>query len=486
MTEIHAFWYNTPETQTDSQDKSIMSLPKTLTVIVALIALALAAALGTLVLRPSGPLLSKATFDRTRITPNADGVDDLAVIEYRLSRPATVSIYLDGSNGDRYYFRRDERRISGSYRVLFSGIVAGYTLPGEQILGTVERRLIPDDRYTWVIEAVAGKTVERKSGILEVAEADSALPEISAFEIHPSEFTPNQDGIRDRVSINVYLEKPAQLSVYLEGPDGQRYYLPEREEGRLPGDMGNHEFDYDGGVDQGLEPPPDGEYAVYAVAQDAEGQRIVRQGRLSIRDGGLPQVEIVPQATGAVVYFGSMPYDERYYTDLEVTGEKIPRPEGVVSDLTTLTMPLGDLLVFKLTVSNYGSTPVRTAGPFPGTVYQFNQRAASLEAYEESGAWRIGLNCDTAYSDFPWRWALAPLEELQAVYDEESGETYYYLLPGQRAEVWGAIRMTEIRKARNPQDCWAGLIHEDVGIPAFQSRVGEREIELVSVNSGAD
>jgi hypothetical protein len=39
--------------------------------------------------------------------------------------------------------------------------------------------------------------------------------------------------------------------------------------------------------------------------------------------------------------------------------------------------------------------------------------------------------------------------------------------------------MTEIRKARNPQECWAGLIHEDVGIPEFQSRVGAREIELV-------
>lgn len=459
-----------------------MPFPRLLTLLVALTALAVTVTIGIVVLRPPLPLLVSATFDRERITPNADGIDDLAVIEYRLSRPATVSIFLEGSNGDRYYFRQNEPRISGQYRVLFSGIVAGYVLPGEEIAGTIERRLIPNDRYTWVIEATHGNEVERKSGTLEIAEADSALPEISAFEIHPAEFTPNQDGIRDRVSINVYLEKPAQLSVYLEDASGQRYYLPEREEGRLPGDRGNHEFDYDGGVDQGMEPPPDGQYTVYAVAQDAEGQRIVRQGTLSIRDGGLPQVEIVPQSTGAVVYFGSMPYDERYYTDLDTAGQPIPRPEGVISDLTTLTMPLGDLLVFKLTVSNYGSTPVRTAGPFPGTVYQFNQRAASLEAYEESGAWRIGINCDTAYSDFPWRWALAPLEELQAVYDEETGETYYYLLPGQRAEVWGAIRMTELRKARNPQACWAGLIHEDVGIPAFQSRVGEREIELVTIS----
>jgi hypothetical protein len=71
------------------------------------------------------------------------------------------------------------------------------------------------------------------------------------------------------------------------------------------------------------------------------------------------------------------------------------------------------------------------------------------------------------------------LEELTAVYDEETNETYYYLEPGQRTETWGAIRMTEIRKARNPQECWAGLIHEDVEIPEYQSRVGAREIELV-------
>jgi hypothetical protein len=100
-----------------------------------------------------------------------------------------------------------------------------------------------------------------------------------------------------------------------------------------------------------------------------------------------------------------------------------------------------------------------------------------MGAYEESGAWRVGLNCDTALSDFPWRWALAPLDELNPVYDEASGETYYYLNPGQRAEVWGAVRLTELIEARNPQFCWAGLIHEDVEV--FQSRVGAREIELL-------
>jgi hypothetical protein len=164
---------------------------------------------------------------------------------------------------------------------------------------------------------------------------------------------------------------------------------------------------------------------------------------------------------------------------MESEGEKIPVPTDVCSELTTLTMPVGDMLIFRLTVSNYGDTPIRTAGPFPGTVYSQDQRASTLGAYEESGAWRVGIMCDTSESDFPWRWAVAPLDDLTAEYDSLRDETFYYLLPGQRAEVWGAVRLTEIIPARNPQVCWAGLIHEDVGIPPQQASVGRREIELV-------
>lgn len=455
-----------------------MGIPKTLTVIAALVAAALVIGIGIVILRPPIALLSDATFDKTQISPNADGVDDVTTIRYSLARSARVNIYLDGQSGERYYFRQDEQRTPGDYIVQFSGIVDGYTLPGETIDGTIERRLIPNDRYTWTIEAVENNETKRATGTLEIANADSALPVISSFEISPKVFTPNQDGIRDRVDINVYLEKAAELSVYLEDVSGQVYYLAERQRGRQPGEQGNHEFDYDGGVDQGMVPPPDGNYTVYAVAQDAEGQRIVRTGEVTIQDGGLPQVEIATQVTGATVWFGDQPYDDAYYSDREKLGKMVDYPEGVLSDLSTLTMNQGDLLVFKLTVSNYGTTPVRTAGPFPGTVYQFNQTAASLGAYEQAGGWRVGINCQTAYSDFPWRWALGSLDELTAVHDEETNETYYYLLPGQQAEVWGAVRMTEIFKARNPQDCWAGLIHEEVEIPTSQSRLGAREIKL--------
>ena len=149
---------------------------------------------------------------------------------------------------------------------------------------------------------------------------------------------------------------------------------------------------------------------------------------------------------------------------------------------SSITMPVGDMLVFKLTVENYGKVPIRTTGPAPGTVYQQDQRAATLKAFDESGAWRVGIDCTTAESDYPWRWAVGTSDDLYQEFDPVTGNTYSYLPAGARAVVWGGIRLTNI-EARNPQNCWAGLIHEDVEISLFNQNVGNREVELVDPNA---
>jgi hypothetical protein len=63
--------------------------------------------------------------------------------------------------------------------------------------------------------------------------------------------------------------------------------------------------------------------------------------------------------------------------------------------------------------------------------------------------------------DYPWRWSLGQHSELHAV--QRGDETLYYLLPGQRALVYGSVRMLSA-PPRNPTPFWAGLIHEDVEI----------------------
>src|SRR5260221_7670580 len=343
---------------------------------------------------------------------------------------------------------------------------------------------MPNGNYTWSVDANAVDSGEKLSstGTLTIADGDSALPAITDFSISPQTFTPNQDGIDDRVSINVYLAKAAILTVYLQNQDQQRFYVAEHIEGRKPGDPGAHYFDYDGGVDNNVPPPSDGKYTVVAEAQDDVGQRVSRTGEVTISQGGLPNAEFAAQAgSGGTVFWSTLPYRDAYMTDIQTPGEQVPQPQGVTSTLATLSMPKDDLLIFSVTVSNYGSTPIRTFGPWPGTVYQWDQNAAAMNTDNVSGAWRVGLQCERSETTLPWRWAIGSTDQLTKV--DRDGETLWYLMPGKQAVVWGAVRMTKLITTRNPQECWAALIHEDVAIPPFQSHVGPIKVELTATTS---
>lgn len=389
------------------------------------------------------PLLSDVSFSKDRITPNADGQDDVLVIRYRLARAADLSIYfLDGA-GNRYVFRdRQPRAPTGErepYSVYFSGIVDGYTLPGEVFEGfTVTHRVLQDGIYTWVVEATEenGHT-EQVTGTLVIADADTTLPELRNFNVSPPAFTPNRDGISDRARFNVFVTKPyVSLIVYLlraDGTDDTRYHVAEDERSPArPGERGLHTFDYDAGVDLGAEPPPDGTYTVWAEVQDAMGQRVVATSTLTIRNGGVPRA---------------------YILNAEV-------------EWSARSVALGETLWFTLTVENDSATPIRTSGPPPGTVYDSDQNYATLGETIQSGVFRVGIHCENALINYPWRWAVGDAKVL--VKDEEG---HLYLPPFTRAVVTGGIRFVSVEGKRNPQYCWAGLIHEDVEISSVNDRV---------------
>src|SRR5262249_39784612 len=99
-----------------------------------------------------------------------------------------------------------------------------------------------------------------------------------------------------------------------------------------------------------------------------------------------------------------------------------------------------------------------------------------------TGAWRVGLQCERSESSLPWRWALGSEDQLTKV--ERDGETFWYLMPGKQAVVWGAVRMTRLIKTRNPQECWAAMIHEDGAVPPLQSHVGAIDVELTPSTTG--
>lgn len=450
-----------------------MRFPIGITLVVAVIALAAVLVVGQQIIQPNQSLITAAAFEPEVISPNADGVDDVAVFTYALSRNARVSLTLEAESGEVYAFRQNEPRIAGDYSVLFSGVVDGFTLPGDEVSGEILRRLIPDGTYTWRLVAESDDEQDERSGTLAVVDGDHALPDLMNFTVTPRVFTPNQDAISDRVAISVILAKDAELSVYLEDENGNRFEVPERQNDVMSGRAGRHSYDYEGGVDQNADPPDDGTYQVVAVSRDLVGQEVRQVAALTIQDGGKPLGQIVQQPSGADVIFVPEPWTGDYATGPVAMPDD---PEDV--NVMAITMPVGDILIFRVTVENYSRVPLRTTGPAPGYVYgSFDARASTIGEYDSSGAWRVGVDCDNAASDYPWRWAIGTDAALTHITNPATGEVFHYLLPGERSIVWGAVRMTELIETSNPQVCWAGLIHEDVAV--YSPRIGPREVELV-------
>ena len=383
------------------------------------------------------PLLYDVSISPDTISPNGDGIADATRFSYKLSRSADLSIYLVDEQGTEHYFRDHRRRSQGSYRVDFGGVIDG--------------AMLPDGKYTWVVEAVAddGET-KQKGGTLIIENADTTRPEFRGFSVYPKEFTPNRDGINDRVTINYYLTKKADVQVYLIAPDGEtRYPIEEKERDVEPGDPGFHTYDYEGGVDLGAEPPPDGTYIIRAEAVDKVGNRTVVTDTLTIAEGGVPRADIV---SGDVDFYNPE------------TGDR--------------TVPLKHTLAFTLTVENFGDVPIRTIGPSSGTHYTSEENFNTLGFPQSSGAWRVGIDFEgnPSYA-YPYRWALGNLDELEQ--RVINGHTEYYLMPGKRAIVTGSIQLNDIPLGnKDVVYFWAGLIHEDVAIDAFNDHVNPTQINI--------
>jgi hypothetical protein len=384
-----------------------------------------------------------------RISPNADGDTDVTQIFYKLRRSATLSIYFENEQGERFFFRDGRRRAQGKYNVYWGGVIEGATTyENEYTRQLVQRRVLSDGVYTWFIEATDDRGhTEVVSGSVEIFDADTTVPELQNFSVSPQVFTPNQDGIDDRVAIVYYLTKEANVYVYLLGPigadDEKKYPIAEKEREIKAGEVGLHQYDYEGGVDRQAEPPPDGTYKVVAEAQDRAGNFVVVESTLTLKEGGVPRADIVQANV----------------------------------DFSPTIIPLGETLYFTATVENTGLVPIRTSGPAPGTHYRSDQNFNTLEWYEEPGVWRFGIDFETNSTGrpYPYRFAIGDEEALTIrVID---GKEYRYLMPGQRAMITGSIAIIDA-PPRNPIYFWGGLIQEDVRIEAYNDHVDPQQISI--------
>lgn len=380
----------------------------------------------------SGALLDNVSLDPDGISPFAGSPNAATVVRYTVTRNADVSIYLLDAQGNRHDFRKDQPRTPGSYDATFSG--------------AVDNRVLPDGKYTVVVQAkdtATGQVAEAKKG-LTITGADSTPPQLLNFSVFPDRFTPNQDGIDDRVNIRYSLTKPAKVDVYLT--DGkQRYEVAEKKTTLCAKDgyscAGPHEYDYDGGIDLLATPPPDGTYTVVAQAVDAVGNRVREEKKLTIADGGVPRATISNSG-------------------VEWSPKGLP---SLRTDPTAVLVPLGGTLTFTVTVENVGPVPIRTRGPEPGALYTTSENFNSKKEYEEPGVWRVGLDSEgnSAGRPYPYRWQIGSSAELKHVVLD--GKEYLYLMPGKRVTVSGTLRIVD-KPPRINVYYWVGLVQEDVRI----------------------
>lgn len=391
-----------------------------------------------------GPLLHNVRVAPDFITPNADGNQDVTEIQYSLRRTAQVSIFFENEAGERFYFREARRRSPGDYSVFWGGAVDDAILQ-ETDYGPQEivSWVLPDGVYTWAVEAVEDSgAVQQVTGSITLQDGDTVVPELHNFAVVPQTFRPNQDGLADdSVSISYYLTKDVDnVTVYLVDPAQPAVRMPiaEYPGAADPTERGYHRYRYEGGVDLNAEPPPDGTYTVVGEARDAAGNAVRVERELTIEEGGKPRADI---AQGEIDWQGEM--------------------NRVVS------VPLDGKLCFNAVVTNEGTVPIRTTGPWPGQEYRFSENYNTLAAagneswLQQAGVWRFGINFDSTGLDFPFRWGIGRPEDLERrVID---GHEQWYLLPGHSGEVSGCILMDEAPPV-GTNLWWGGLIHEHVGV----------------------
>jgi hypothetical protein len=429
------------------------------TVVGILVLVLLSWALASCYLRP---LLYNVSVSPSVISPNADGTDDVTNIQYTLSRNALLSIFFENADGERFYFRQFRPRSAGEYRVQWGGTVnQPKWLENEFGRQLVESWVLPDGNYTWVIEATGedGQT-NHDEGQITLSGGDTEVPELRKLTVTLPEFTPNQDGLSDRTGVGYLLTKDVDsVLCYLYDPNKPDVQYPLEEQARVtkPGEAGYHYYDYDGGVDRGADPPPDGPYVVQCEARDLAGHHVVVSSTLTIKDGGQPRALV----TNGEIQWG-----------------------GAVRSLqgTEMYLPLGSTLVFTTYIENYGTVPIRTSGPPSGTHYRsdqsYNTLAAEMDApswHEQAGVWRFGINFDTSSTDFPYRWAVGKSDELRCEIIE--GQEQCFLDPGKRGTVTGSIEMVG-PFPRKDIYAWGGLMHEWVGISAGNNSVDRLLIHI--------
>lgn len=377
------------------------------------------------------PLLSDVQAMPALLQPS--GAGETTTISYRIGRDATVDIFLEGADGQRYDLRRNAPRSPNDdpYTLRFDG-----TVPTTD--ADVLRRLLPNGTYEVAIVARAsdGAATEERRTTIEIRSDAPPLPAIENLLAFPPTISPNADARDDVTEITYRLPVTATVDVTITTPEGQVLPFVTREE------------------------------------SGPEERRHVWDGKRP--DGALLSAGVYTLTVQAEDRFGNV-VQQHQAVKLEDVGQ--PEATIIYARIAPEQLMLGDTLTVEMRIRNTGEVPIRTYGPPSGYTYTTDQVYSSIEdgryTAQAGGFWRIGMDWDANSGGgarrYPFRWALSDRSPEEWVIPGEED----WLMPGEEVEVIGQVQIVQ-RETR--MFFYVGLIQDGVGF--FQDRTARTLIEV--------
>ena len=230
-----------------------------------------------------------AVFPQT-ISPNFDGINDVATVSYRLDKRARVERLILDQAGNRVYVSGSELLEPGEY--------------AERWDATAKEKPVPDGTYRYQVRATdaAGNVAQSEAPVMVAA---SGNPEGRILRV---DFTPRRLMVGDVLTVRALIRNTGTLPLRTNGPDAGYEYSSFDSFGSIA----NHQFiDKLGtwrlGVDWAGSPTSTGSKYPYRWGLPAElrpGQEAQVEGRLRVEHGPALDRQVGPLNNRIFVYAG--------------------------------------------------------------------------------------------------------------------------------------------------------------------------------------